>query len=35
LKELDQPINQPLLPTDNVEAALVPMLLQNFADVAL
>jgi hypothetical protein len=34
LEKLDQPIDQPLLPADNVEAALVPMLLQNFADAA-
>jgi hypothetical protein len=32
--ELDQPVNQPLLPTDDVEAAFVAMLLQDFADAA-
>jgi hypothetical protein len=34
LEELDQAINQTLLPANDVEAALVTMLLQNFADTA-
>jgi hypothetical protein len=34
-EELDQPVDQPLLPADDMEAALMAVLLQNFTDTAL